>query len=688
MADPVMCAPFGNTLYQRAWESARLRQGLEERWYYDTIQYHGQYDGETQKRLTQNEGASGLFVNMTRPKTRVLRARLIDILLPDEDSNFDISPTPVPRVDRALARIKDSGKLPLQTNETHQAQEVMKVAKEAAANMKRLVDDQLTECAYTDVARMAITQACRLGTSVIKGPFAASKTRQTWQKKGGKDSWSIGNIKDMQPRFEFVDLWRFYPDMDASGIEDCEFTFQLHPMSRTELRRLANRGMFDKEVTKSLLEAGADYAPDTPGHFNTLLQYVRQLENELDETTQKRYLVFEYNGPIEYEEFGALCEYFEKPDLLQAQKDDPLEEINGTVWFCADQVLRFSLNPLESGRLPYSVFRLDPTENSLIGSVGVPRMLRDPQASLNAAWRMAMDSGGLEGIPMFVIDQTRIEPEGAKPWKIAPGKIWRAKGGFSPTEGGPPIQAISITGNLDALINLATISRGFMDDEANLPLIAQGEQGAGAKQTAHGMTLLANAVNVLFRDAARGFDADITVPNMTRLYEWNMQFSEDEGVKGDMEIKARGSSVLLVNEIVSQNMLMLMNLVVGNPDAFSMLKFETMLKLWFKTLRLDRYGLIKTEEEMEEIRKKAEEQPPPVDPMVEAKREIATMEIEARREELAMQREIAMLKLASGEQVTMAQIEASLDKVRMQGRTKERAFMAEAALKTEHGTGI
>ena len=73
-ADP--CAAFATELHGKVAEQARRRQVIEQRWYEDTRQYYGFYDEETEKRLKDEKGSSKLFVNLTRPKTRVMRARL------------------------------------------------------------------------------------------------------------------------------------------------------------------------------------------------------------------------------------------------------------------------------------------------------------------------------------------------------------------------------------------------------------------------------------------------------------------------------------------------------------------------------------------------------------------------------------------------------------------------------------
>ena len=96
------CISYMSELYRTADETARRRLALEERWLLDTLQYQGKYDSKTEANLNKNKGSvASVFVNMTRPKTKVQRARLVDTLLPEDETNWDIEPTPVARLEKA-----------------------------------------------------------------------------------------------------------------------------------------------------------------------------------------------------------------------------------------------------------------------------------------------------------------------------------------------------------------------------------------------------------------------------------------------------------------------------------------------------------------------------------------------------------------------------------------------------------
>ena len=689
------CISYMFELYRLADETARRRLALEERWLLDTLQYQGKYDSKTEAKLNKNKGSSKIFVNMTRPKTKVQRARLVDTLLPEDETNWDIEPTPVPRLEKA----KELGKQEPEKLGILGLQEVQRVDSESVNSeervraMKARMRDQLAECNYPHAIRLAITQGCKLGNGVVKGPFSSNRHIRTWARSTKRDHWAmkLTAADERVPMFDWVDLWDFYPDMDAASMADSDFVFQLHHMSKRQLRRLGQNEYFDPEEVSFLLTQNPSYKPiDGPSFINNL-KIVRQLEN-LDDTSElNRFPVFEYHGSLPYENFTTLCRNFNMMGLVDAfeKTGDPLKTVEGSVWFCSDRLLRFDIRPVDNGPLPYSVFRMDPTENTVIGSEGIPSMIRDPQSSLNAAWRMALENGGLQGVGMYLIDSLRVEPAGdVNDWTIEPKKVWKVKTGLSSNAAEDPIRQVSIGGNPASLLNLIEISRKHLDDESSLPLIAQGDPGTGARQTAHGLTILQAAMNIQFKDAARGFDDDITIPNMTRLYEWNMKYSDDESVKGDMRCKARGSSVLLMNEILSQNILMLLNLSATHPEAFNMVKLGETVRLWFKTLRLERHGLLKTDEEIKKEQEAKAQEGPPVDPAVEGKKELAALEHESKMAVLNAQMQVEILKLSNKENLSQAQIEAMLEKTRITLRAKERANMAEFALKEKHGTGI
>lgn len=672
-------------LEKRAIELARRREPLSRRWYTDVQQYEGRYPDDVRAALERDPSASKLFVNMTRPKTRIMKERLTDVLFPTDDLNWDIEPTPDPE----LAEPMTTGRVPDASGMTSVPQveapeqamlpgpagpalagadpkaEERKAARKACEAMKRVMQDQLVECSYADIGQKAIDQATMLGTGVIKGPM-----HRTGRRRWSAETKEFEYVKDLQPVFEWVDCWNFFPDMDATDIGRASEVFELHRLSEKEMRDLARRPDFIEDNIRSLLREKPKY--------ESFLDYVRSVHDDrgevIEESNESRYYVWEFHGSITRDQLSVLADRHAMEDISEAYGDgDPLDAIDAIVWVCQGRILKFGPHPLDSGEILYSVFRFDGETGSLFRD-GIPAMLRDQQIAVNAAWRLMMQNAALHGVPMFVIDRN-IKPVDGKR-VIAPGKVFERE---TPNEASGifPVAIQADSGELTRVIEMA---RMFMDDETNLPIVAQGQQGQATK-TAHGLSLLANAVNIIFRGAARAFDRDVTSQTIRRLYEWNMQYSEDDAIRGDMKVRPRGSSVLLVRDIQAQNLMMVMNLAATNPTIGQMLKMPEIARRLFQALQLSKDEMVLTDAEMADLAAKMSEEG---DPQLQAEQ----MKLQVQMEIEQMRLQVEMAKLASQEGVAIEKIAADLEKARVQVESKERLTAAEFAVKERFGEGI
>ena len=661
---------YAMELFQLVCEQARSRQHTEDRWFKDTEQYDGRYDEETLKRLESQKGASKVYLNQTRPKTRVMQARTNDVLLPMDEPNWDISPTPVPELTLVSETEVDPKQNPEGAQWVEEARAKREEAKKRCDGMRYEMTDQLSECAYEEVCRRVIRQCCKIGVGVAKGPFADYRQKSFWGKAEG--SWKLKIRNDNRPGYVYVDAWNWFPDMKASSMEECEFSFELHDMSRSDLRRLAGMRDFLRDEIRELLRRLPEHS-----EFSEY-ERERQLFGGSDNlSTDNRYKVFEYHGPIGYESLRQLSEYYDRGEILEVLRTseddgDPLEVPHGTVWFCQGRILRFNLSHLDSQEIPYSIFRIDPADRGLFG-YGIPAMLRDSQSSIAAAWRMVLENGGLSGVPIFIIDQRQIEPASGG-WEIVPRKVFWRKAPSA--DGSPAIETVQVTGNTQNLMEIIEASRQFADDETSLPLIAQGEQGPHVTKTATGMSLIANAANMIFRDAARSFDAEFTVPNIRRLYHWNMQFSDKEHIKGDITVKAKGSTVLLMRELQAQNIMMVLNIAATNPLLQKIFRVPGLARKLIQALQLSKDDTVFTDEELERIAAEPQ-QPSEKQIEIEGKMQLA---------ELHMKTEI--LRLSQQSDMSIRKIWADLKKVEMQLESKERLTASEFAVKETTGSGI
>lgn len=252
------------------------------------------------------------------------------------------------------------------------------------------------------------------------------------------------------------------------------------------------------------------------------------------------------------------------------------------------------------------------------------------------------------------------------------------------------------------------------DAETGVPTIVQGEKGA-APDTVGGMQMLMNSANVVLRRLVKQFDDMVTKPHVRRYYDYNMLYNENEEIKGDFTIDARGSSALLVRDIQNQAFLNL--LAAGaNPIYGKYLDTQKLFEKALQAQHIDPKDVFKPEEEIDRINeaeKQAAAQGPAPDPRIEAakmraeadmqrtqvqnqgdlqelqlRQQLAQQEGQLRMAEMQLTREIEMLKMSNQQNISLEKIKAQLADTAMRERGKKELFTAEQNLKMQLGSGI
>jgi len=196
-----------------------------------------------------------------------------------------------------------------------------------------------------------------------------------------------------------------------------------------------------------------------------------------------------------------------------------------------------------------------------------------------------------------------------------------------------------------------------------------------------------------------------------------MMYNEDEEVKGDFNIDARGSSALLVRDIQNQAFLNL--LAAGsNPVYGAYIDTQKLFEKALQAQHIDPTEVLKSEDELEKIKEQqaaaaASPQQAAPDPRIQAaqiraqadqakaqaqnqgdmaelqtRQQIAQLNHDAAMVELQMNREIEMLKLANTQHLSLEQIKAKLADTALRERGKKELFAAEENLKLSTGSGI
>ena len=712
---------FGYNMAQQRDEWVRLRYsyGVDKRWLEDEDQYNAKDNiaKQASQMMTSVEQGypvttqgskphrSTVYIGLTRQKTNAAEARLADILLPTDDRNWGIQPTPKPDVmgasrDNRMAADRDTGQ-PMLNPETQEplsmkdiARAAMQVAREKAKAMQTEMDDQLVECDYNSEVRKMLHNAARLGTGVLKGPVVTSRTRKAWQPykdMQGNQIHQIEIVQEMSPASFSVDPRNCWPDPGCGdNVHAGKGLYERERITVRQVRDLAKQPGFMKDQLRKVLEEG----PKKSATFQELKD-----EDQRD-LARDTYEMWTYWGEVDYEDLEAAG--------VNVGDKDELRTMSACVVMINSTIVKAYVNPLDGGDIPYDFFVWEKVSDSVWG-YGIPYLMRAQQRVLNAAWRQMMDNAGVSSGPQIIVKAGSIQPAD-KQWQLSARKIWWATDDVDDVR--KAFTAVEFNSYQGELANIIKMAMELADQETGVPMITQGEKGA-APDTVGGMQMLMNSANVVLRRIVKQFDDMVTKPHIRRYYDYNMLYNENEEIKGDFTVNARGSSALLVRDIQNQAFL---NLLAAGANPVYGVYLDTQ-KLFEKALQaqhIDPAEVFKSEEELDKIKEQQQQpQAQQADPRIEAakiraetdiakvqaqnegdmaelqtREKLAQLSYQQRMEELAMQREIEMLKMANVQNLTLEQIKAKLADTAMRERGKKEIYAAEQNLKMTTGSGI
>jgi hypothetical protein len=650
------------------------------------------------------------------------------MLLPTDDRNWAIEPTPMPemRTDAAQMQAVGPDGMPMPVDPAVQ----LAAAKTASDKMQRIMDDQLAECGYNAVLRSVLHNMAVLGTGILKGPVIRNRVKQTFAKTSVPDpmtgiateAWALQVMEDLAPGAESVSPWDFFPDMRATRMEDAEFVFQRHRLSKSKLRDLAKLPGFMPDQIQEVLSV------DPERHWAGSVSQADSADKS--QASQGGYEVIEYHGPLEPDDLVAVG--------LDVDPEDELRAYQGTVWFCEKRVIKATLSMLDSQDLMYDVVPLE-RDDTLMFGFGVPYLMRHSQRAGNAAWRMVLDNARLSVGGQVVYKKGKVRPVNGD-YRLHPLKAWEM---VDPNGAiGDVFGIVQIPVNFGEMFRILEVVRQLQDEETGLPMIAQGQQAPSVTKTAQGMSILMNSANTVLRRMVKEFDDAITSRFIKRLYHWNMQYGEDEEAKGDYCILALGSSSLMVREQQTQGLMQLAQLAASNPEFATRTKWGDLYRTTVKAMNINADGLVKTDEEVQAEQQNQQPQTPPELQLEMAKLEMEKAKLQMQQAEhqaelqikqaqaqaemsesqarteidrakvqgalqeaqmraqssmheaelnmarLQMEQELAVMKIATEREMTVQQVRKEFGLAAMEIESKHSLFAAERAIKDKHGMGI
>ena len=587
---------LGNVLNGRFIEYRDARLDKENEWLEAMLAYNGQYNPTQLQQIGPNR--SKVFVHLTRTKTLAAYSRIIDLMLGHGD-HWSIDPTPEPELSaedmKAIHGMAEQA-MPGVDPDGDEIEKIAQVlAAEASKKMSRRISDQLVETRYEHAFKLCTFEMCLLGTGVLKGPVIKVSRSQKWGRVDGK--FDLVESEKIVPGIEAPSIWDTYSDPYATSTEDCIGIFERHVITAQMMRDLVGPGTgFDAVAIEQIIS-------EQPGgnHEEFMHETERRRIAGVNNTTalNVRYDLMEYWGQVRGSELAAAGMTIAAEDLEQ--------EFQANVWFCGRRTIKVQLNPLRPERLPYQIIPYERQPNSLHG-IGVPFQMKDSQSVINASVRATLDNMGIASGPQVEVNMAMLAA-GEDPRSMYPWKVWLRDGNDPST----PMLRFYQPENISAgLMNITEQFRAFADEETSMPSYTHGEQTPALNSTASGMSMLMGAANVALKSIIKNIDAYGVEPLITGLYNWNMEWSVDDEIKGDMKVSAKGSTALLAKEIQSQRLIQYAN-ITNNPTDIALMgpvKRAGMLRAIATSMDLD------PDEVAPDDPKNAPAQPPAAQPMM------------------------------------------------------------------------
>ena len=598
-ADSSGIIPFIMEKYHRA---DKYRENDETRWLRAYRNYRGLYGSDVQ--FTEAE-KSRVFIKATKTKTLAAYGQIVDVLFANNKFPLNIEPTELPEgvvadvhFDPAEPeQIKneidltspygfagDGKELPAGATEktlreklgplknklediddlkegagTTPTSVTFSPAMVAAKSMEKKIHDQLQESGANKHLRSTAFEMALFGTGVMKGPFAVDKEYPNWNEQG-----EYSPVFKTVPQVNHVSVWNFYPDPDANNMDEATYVIERHKMSRSQLRSLKRRPHFRDIAIDEAIEEGENYTKES---------WEDDLSDYAPEYGIERYEVLEYWGMCDTEilkEQGV--------DIPKELRD--FDELQINSWICNGKLLRMVLNPFKPSKIPYMASPYELNPYSFFG-VGIAENMDDTQTLMNGFMRMAVDNAVLSGNMLIEVDETNLVP--GQDLSVYPGKIFRR-------QGGAPGQAIfgtkfpNVSGENLQLFDKA---RQLADESTGLPSFSYGQTGiTGVGRTASGISMLMNAASGSIKTVIKNVDDYLLRPLGEGLFRFNMQFDFNPDIKGDLEVKARGTESLMANEVRSQRLMQFLQ-VASNPALAPFAKFQYVIREIAKALDLD-----------------------------------------------------------------------------------------------------
>lgn len=516
----------------------------------------------TQEEL-QMHGGIDIYVGICDLKSKGAESWITDILLSSIDKPFTLKPTPIPElpdwmkeqvVDMLEDELMSLGGMENMGALMDRAKELKNItlkyayaqAERAAAGMERHIEDQLVEGGWRIEFANFVHNLTVFPFAVLKAPAITSKPIGRWDGNSYKvEQQPVWSVKAISP---FDCFW----SPDSTNPQDGEYFIHRARMGHAQLHNCIGLPGFNEEAIRQVLDSYAHgFSIEANGDS------VRDDLEEKEETLFSSNLVdvIVMNGLVPGDllaDNGVIV-----PDIQQHYESE--------VWVVNDICIRAVLNTHPLLARPVYGTSFGKIPGTFAGN-GVVDLVRDIERMGNASIRAMLRNFAYSAGPIAEAVAERFET-GEEYDQIEPFKIYHVKPDFT-GQNGEAMRFKIVPNVANQLLDAFSYYMKLADDFSQVPAYVLGNpQVAGAGRTLGGLSMLMGNAAKGIKQVLLNIDRDIIEPMIQSYYVLNMTIGDDDDIKADAKVVARGASGLLQRELAQTRTIEILNLLTPYVQA-------------------------------------------------------------------------------------------------------------------------
>ena len=546
---------------RNCWTEARKakEQTVEPRMFKAVRARRGEYDPDVLTKIREN-GGSEIYMMLTSNKCRAAASWLRDVLLGQgSDKPWTIRPTPTPTLSPDIVEemrqhaiqqmaqvIQITGQAlpPTQLrkflNELREEymHNVMEEAKFKVKQMENKMEDQLIEGGFITAFDAFIDDITTFPCAFLKGPIVRRKPTMKWN-QNAQAGYQLEIVDDLVLEWERVDPFMIYPSPASTGIND-GYLIERHKLRQTDLEEMIGVEGYDDEAIRQVIEAyGRGGLQEWLIVDSTKAQAEGRSTTAVMQNSEHLIDAIQFWGMVS----GQMLRDW---GLSDTEVPDIAKQYPCEAWLIGPYVIKASLNYHPMGQKPYYKASYEGIPGTFWGN-STYDLIKDCQDMCNSATRALANNMGIASGPQVYINVDRV-PQGEDITQMYPWKIHQVTSDPMGSSAAP-IGFFQPNSNAQELMAVYEKFSILADEYSGIPRYMTGSSPTGgAGRTASGMSMLMGNANKSMKQVVANIDNSVMTPLLERLYFYNMKYSEDNELKGDVTIVARGSNSIVAKE--------------------------------------------------------------------------------------------------------------------------------------------